>query len=237
LAHNREFIRSFAGVPDVEFKSYVPEYEMKDTPYEGHLRFVKTGGHSRFLWPTRPADIANAFRLLVLWKYGGVYFDMDVLFLKDLRPLCSVEFLYQWSNQEYCNNALLHFLKESHNVRSLMERSLDIGSCRSMHLLRFADLATMNGVHILPVFLFDPTWVCHDTGVQIHEHCEKFGDFFTKEGPVRMETFFPASYTYHWHGRRWHVAIRPDTIAGRLYAEINARFSAVFPSASGQVAS
>lgn len=40
----------------------------------------------------------DIFRLLVLYKYGGFYIDMDVLVLRDLSPLSNLEFLYQWGN-------------------------------------------------------------------------------------------------------------------------------------------
>lgn len=54
---------------------------------------------------------ADAFRLLITYKYGGLYFDLDVLFLKDFSDLLENSFCYQWEKQPYANTAVL-FLKD-----------------------------------------------------------------------------------------------------------------------------
>ena len=68
---------------------------------------------------------SDLFRLLVLHKYGGFYIDMDVLVLRDLSPLNSYEFLYQWGatgfkcfhynivNKLRLNNAIMRLNKNS----------------------------------------------------------------------------------------------------------------------------
>lgn len=40
----------------------------------------------------------DIFRLLCLHKYGGVYVDMDVVVLRDFKPLLPYEFMYQWGS-------------------------------------------------------------------------------------------------------------------------------------------
>ena len=46
----------------------------------------------------------DVFRLLVLYKYGGFYIDMDVLVLRDMSPLSNMEFLYQWGTSGFNKN-------------------------------------------------------------------------------------------------------------------------------------
>lgn len=72
----------------------------------------------------------DALRLLVLWHYGGIWMDMDMLLTRDLQPLLESEFLLQWdcyggstisrlsadaSDKPYfaMNGALMHFRKHS----------------------------------------------------------------------------------------------------------------------------
>ena len=61
----------------------------------------------------------DLFRLLVLYKYGGFYLDMDVLVLRDMSPLNHLEFLYQWgtsiivNNNTAMNGAIMRFHKAS----------------------------------------------------------------------------------------------------------------------------
>jgi hypothetical protein len=152
-----------------------------------------------------------------------VYFDLDVLFLKDLRPLCSVEFFYQWSNQPYGNNAVMHFRQGSADAQRLIERSLRLRSARPRALLPFDALATVvDRTHVFPCFAFDPIWIAHDTRTPNNEHFNRFGEFFEREHAIPLADLFPGSYAHHWHGR-WTVPIQPRTIIGCLADEVDAR--------------
>ncbi len=176
----------------------------------------------------RLANKANAFRILVLGKYGGIYFDFDVLFLKDLRPLCNVEFFYQWSNQGYGNNAVLHFYRNSANILALAERSIKIHSCRSVALLQFKDCSTWpEDIYVFPSYLFDPLWIAQDREISINNYCNRFADFFTGNTPITMAEFFPGAYAYHWHNY-WDMSIRQGTVVGYLSDEIWRKFNASY---------
>jgi len=70
------------------------------------------------------SDIA---RLAILWRYGGVYFDTDVLLLRDAAPLLDAEFATEFScdavqcgGAAVClNNAVLHFFPRSPAITGL----------------------------------------------------------------------------------------------------------------------
>jgi len=212
-----------SSLPGVVVKEYLAAQESQGTVYEGQLGLLN--GLDRF-GGRRASNIANAFRILTLAKYGGVYFDLDVLFLKDMRDLCSVEFCYQWSDQAYANNGLLHFDADSRNIWALAERSITIGSCRSKALFRFEDVwKVLDGVYVFPSFLFDPLWIAHDRGRVMNDYCNRFVEFFTSEARVSLSTFFPGSYAYHWHNR-WDWPIRANTVIGYLRDEVDTLFQA-----------
>jgi hypothetical protein len=56
---------------------------MENSP---HLDFKDTSGYLD----------GDLIRLLVIYKYGGMWFDMDSLFIRDMAPLFEREWLQQW---------------------------------------------------------------------------------------------------------------------------------------------
>ena len=41
-------------------------------------------------------------RFIVLRKYGGIYTDLDNIFIKEMSPLCGSSFFYYWSDSDAC---------------------------------------------------------------------------------------------------------------------------------------
>ncbi|KAI8081678.1 uncharacterized protein BX664DRAFT_340994 [Halteromyces radiatus] len=67
---------------------YDPKELSKGSPMEAspHLDFQDTSGYLD----------GDLVRLLVLYRYGGMWFDMDSLFIRDMSPLFEREWLQQW---------------------------------------------------------------------------------------------------------------------------------------------
>jgi hypothetical protein len=213
LVSQRWFVDAFHRHENIKFLPYVPVREAEGTVYQPHPELLNGRWRSR----------SDGFRHLILKKYGGIYFDMDVLFLRDLRPLCSVDFFYQWSNRPWGNTALFHLSQGSVNADPLMVRSIRIGSANPSKLTKFSDIGEfVSNIHVFPSFVFDPVWIANDIGIPINNYCNRVDDFFTVNREVNLETFFSGSYAYHWHNR-WDIPIRQSTIAGYLYAEVNRR--------------
>ncbi len=228
LARNHAFIASFDAVPGIAFKAYVMAREAGATLLSPHL-----GDVERRLSPRATSDVV---RLVLLAKYGGVYFDFDNLFLRDLRPLCDAPFVYQWSNQPFATNAVSYFPQDSETITAMCLRCLDRGSSHPRDLLRFEDADRLPGdTLVLPSFVFDPIWIPRDLGLRVTAYCNTFDDFFnpfTDGEPPTLAEFFPHSYCYDWH-RQWDRPILPGTIAGALHAEITAAFDARFAIDAG----
>jgi hypothetical protein len=216
---NSGFISSFNGIPGIKFKSYMPEIEARGTVFEPGLEIVRG---------KKPPAVSDLFRLLILWNYGGIYFDLDVLFLKDFRKLCHVEFFYQWSNQPYGNHAVSCFSRRSPNIRSMAERCIRIKSFHPARLLLFSEISELlENVYVFPTFLFDPVWIAHDTKAPANSYCNQFDDFFANELSMKLKDFFPGSFSYHWHNR-WNAPIRPCTIVGEIYSDVSEMYRAKF---------
>ncbi|KAI7861858.1 hypothetical protein BDF14DRAFT_1737573 [Spinellus fusiger] len=81
----------------------------KDTPMENSF-------YTGFLDNTAYLD-GDMIRLLLLYKYGGMWFDMDSLFIRDMSPLMEHEWLTAWDcylpGVYPFNGAFMHFFKRS----------------------------------------------------------------------------------------------------------------------------
>ena len=67
------------------------------------------------------SDIA---RLLILWRYGGVYFDTDMLLTRPITPLLGLEFSIEFScnhAQSDFNNAIMRFFARSPAATALID--------------------------------------------------------------------------------------------------------------------
>jgi hypothetical protein len=211
--HNRPFVDRLHS-PQLRVQACEAETLTRGTAFEGVAERI---------WHRPPAPVSDIVRTLVLRQYGGIYFDLDMLFLRDVRPLTRVEFFYQWSDQPYGNSAMSHFRSDSTNMRALAERGKQLGTCHPKRLLWFDDLdAVVDDVYVMPSFVFDPAWIPHDRLEPINDYCLKFMDFFEKtfeHERFSLRTFYPYSYTYHWHNG-WGRALIDTSIAGQLYREV-----------------
>jgi len=69
------------------------------------------------------SDVA---RLVILWRYGGVFFDADMLLVRDVAPLLGLEFATEFSCdhvQGAFNNAVLRLVARSTAATALLERA------------------------------------------------------------------------------------------------------------------
>ncbi|KAI9253839.1 hypothetical protein BDA99DRAFT_519118 [Phascolomyces articulosus] len=88
---------------------YNPKEMSKGSPMEGspHLEFNDEHGYLD----------GDLIRLLVIYRYGGMWFDMDALLIRDMSPLFEHEWLSHWDcfqpNLFPFNGAFMHFKKQS----------------------------------------------------------------------------------------------------------------------------
>src|SRR5262245_3727775 len=81
VERNQDFFRLFEGTTSLRVKAWVPADEASGTLFSGHLDLLS--GQDRFgpqEW-RRALNASNSARLLLLGKYGGLYFDLDTFFL------------------------------------------------------------------------------------------------------------------------------------------------------------
>ena len=126
------------------------------------------------------------------------------------------------------NSALIHFRRQSPNATALLEHGARIASYKPRILMSYRGLRhVVAGVYVFPAFLFDPLWITQDRKEAINDYCNTYRDFFVKPPVVGLGDFFPESYAFHWHNK-WTVPIRAETLAGRILAEIDAKYRALY---------
>jgi hypothetical protein len=186
--------------------AYVPGYYNPDVPTgkNAHVRqfvaYTVALGHEIWTWsqlslpnthvlPQPPVRLLRArWQIDVLYKYGGIYVDMDMMFLRDMRSLiCSGcfhdEFCYQWSSHmPHGNSAVLRLRERSPTALALLARCAAAGTCHPRHAFGFAENWDLE-LFVLPCPAFDPLWPNHDRRDRYHAApFSRFEDFFHRFG-------------------------------------------------------
>ncbi|KAI8997351.1 hypothetical protein BDB01DRAFT_840708 [Pilobolus umbonatus] len=95
---------------------YDPHELSQGSPMENsaHLEFKDNRGYLD----------GDLIRLLAIYRYGGMWFDMDSLFIRDMSPLFEHEWLSQWDcflpNGFPFNGAFMHFHKRSYYLCEML---------------------------------------------------------------------------------------------------------------------
>lgn len=201
-------------LPFIVVKKYNPIQESMGLPFEKIREVISIKSNL----PQR----ADAFRIMILYKYGGFYFDMDMLFLKDMSYLwLSHEFAYAWSTAPFANSAALYFRKESYLIEYIAEKALKMKCFLPWVLFDYRDEKIKN-LMIYPCAFFDPLWMGEAEGMPL----KIFGDLFVDKdklsGP-KLSTyrdFFRGTYAFHWHNR-WKDEIHENSYFRLFEAEFD----------------
>ncbi|CAO3580727.1 unnamed protein product [Absidia cylindrospora] len=188
-------IKSYVG-NRLDTRIYDPKELSRGSPMEAspHLDFKDTSGYLD----------GDLIRLLVLYKYGGMWFDMDALFVRDMAPLFEREWLQQWD----CflpplypfNGAFMRFHKQSPYVCEILTElangplprpnSIDWGGYAYYKVYR---RLLHNGIRpwsVLP-WCFTDSMVCAPTNSMPNAFVET--EFSERR---LLQTF-----AYHWHNQ------------------------------------
>ena len=166
---------------------YDARREAEGTPLAGHNVLDATAHDWR----------SDVFRLIILYKYGGIYFDLDTIWLRPLPLLFGeigdVEFCYCWGIEPYGNNAVVRLNAGGPNATALITEAARTGLPIPQHRLRID-----NGLDLLclPPGVFDPYWYL-DQPFDVSET-------FNCTDPQRIAEIrgkMAGSFCHHWHGR------------------------------------
>lgn len=153
---------------------------------------------------------SDSWRVQILYRYGGIYFDLDVLFLRDMS--CWDDRV-AWVQEGYqawgCfNNAIMHFPRWHPALFHWMDAmfrspTLDWEFVKHYHKYTNPVLVSCH-VKMVSNSLLDCGWVESAPS-------STFDDFFAATSRPHLLTT-SLSYAYHWHNR-WAKQIEPGSIA------------------------
>jgi len=198
---------------NIKIKKYNPETESYNTPLEGK-DYIKQNKFLKFR-----SDLA---RLIFLYKCGGLYYDLDMILLKDLKPLLGIEFCYTWSTMKCGNNAILRIKKKSKLIIQLIDKYINIIPKKKFKVWYNQYIFT-DEINIIcfPSVMFDPVWILADLKKKSKfSSLNNFDDFF-KKTTENIDMFFNNQiYTYHWHSRNDNV-IEKNSFFEKIENKIN----------------
>ncbi len=183
---------------------------------------------------------ADHFRYLILHKYGGLYFDLDVIMIRDLSCFLGIEFCYRWSNSNFGNNAIIHIRKGSPTSIEIMKKSIQFKIKLKNRQEKTGDSLkfvfhknNLPELHLLPSPKFDPVWKIFDYNLKSTKtKMENFDDFFkTTNEKISLDTFCKGIYAYHWHNR-FDIQPQSNSYFNQLTIDINAKFNEKFNNKS-----
>lgn len=192
---------------------YEDKIQIKNTPFEKYKNLFL----QNYNLPAR----ADAFRLLIPFKYGGLYFDLDILFLKDFSDLLKNSFCYQWEKQPYANTAIL-FFKDKELINKIPHYIEKYNAVVPWAIFNYSNVG-LSEMTILPCAFFDPIW--NITNINNYDYpITKFEDLFAeyKNKIISYKEFFMGVYAYHWHNQ-WNK----KTDKNSLFNIFNNEFSEI----------
>jgi hypothetical protein len=173
---------------------------------------------------------SDRIRYIVIYKFGGVWFDLDIFFLKSLDPVLS-KFkneicVYTWSNSKHPNGAIfisnksvsnnmfnfLEYLSEFNNGFGFQDYS---GNGKNLEFDSPVDLT------VLPCSWFDGSW-CSDFPDFTEISNKTF--FHYTEKDVKLDTFAKGAFCYHWHNL-WDYPIQEGSYFDRLAKDLLSKFN------------
>lgn len=171
------------------------------------------------------AFYSDLVRTILLYKYGGCWFDSDIYFLRCFDPLFSTFeneiMVYQWENQFYPNNAIYISLqpfsdKLEHIIAFIIQRNRGWG---------FQDAQLTYDLPmdflVLPCSWFDGSWIQNPYNLS----CDDF--FKNTDKVITFENFFKNAFCYHWHNR-YNYIIEDNSIIKQLDAIISKKMERTY---------
>ncbi|CAG8646266.1 13557_t:CDS:1 [Funneliformis mosseae] len=155
---------------NVEFRRWDTDEQLNsDDLYKGWKEIMEKHSSVAF---------SDLVRFVVLNRYGGMYMDGDVLFLRDMRPLyhSGLDFSYKWSFKTEYNTAVLRLHANGTTSRKIISQAML--NKMNFHPFQIKNYLMVNAsissdsplaksiynsqLYMYSVPLFDPLWLKND---------------------------------------------------------------------------
>lgn len=184
----------------VETKVFKREEEAVGTPLENHPVWIKGN-----IFDYKHYMLSGLLRFLVTYKYGGVWADMDMVFLRDFKPILDQEWAYMWgSSLDFENHgpcaAMMNFKKQSALselcIYEICSTAFQPDSTALDHQL-LAKVYRKKPFTVFPSTFFNTEWLMDRTpdGAKLRNI---IGTFFESIN-TNEDVLFLDAFAWHWH--------------------------------------
>lgn len=156
---------------------------------------------------------SDVIRYLLLYNYGGIWFDLDCFILRSFDPLFynygNEICVYQWANQNHPNGAIYMSLEaKSEKMKKNIEFIIKQNRCWGFQEASLTYDIPLDML-VLPCSWFDGSWIENPYNI-------KFKSFFDKTNETyNFDNFFKGSFCYHWHSQ-WNDTVDETSIFSQL---------------------
>ena len=180
----------------IDFRVYNPIEESKNTPLEGKMEKILAKDKKYYLQ-------SDLLRLLVLYKYGGIWIDMDIILLRDFKPILDQEYLYQWGGDtnfyiDGCCASVISLKKESELAKRFLLEILEspiVGETTVWGKDLFAKVYRKGDFTIFPSTFFNVEWLISKVDVKLSYDILEY--WFENECDDTL--LFRDCFAWHWH--------------------------------------
>ncbi len=215
----------------IDFRVFDPVAEAKGTILEGR---------NDILWATDTKHymMSGLLRFLALYKYGGIWYDMDMVLLRNLKPILDQEFAYVWAREfkDFTKfgpcAAFMGIKAGSDHARICLEELAKApvtpnSTSRDCDML--AKVYARRSFTVFPSAFFNTEWQMTDT-----EGADGLrAGWYAKTD--KSTNLFPEAFAWHWHGSggdRSSARIEPgckfDLITKHIDSKVPASISFIF---------
>lgn len=155
---------------------------------------------------------SGILRFLVTYKYGGVWVDMDMVLLRNFKPILDQEWAYMWGAEMDFNNfgpcaAIMNIHKESAHGKMCLEEILNTRMVPDSTVLDHVLLAkvyTKNKFTVFPSAFFNTEWQMNVKWLNDVRQYDPNGlgtktekGWFVKN--EYSDSLFENVFSWHWH--------------------------------------
>lgn len=202
---------------NVTVKPFIFNNEIKNTPFEIYNQSYPWGNSKSI------SVQSDWIRLILLYKYGGLYFDLDTLFLKPPEDMIVKyqQFVCPWGtgSLKNTNNNILYFKRDF--IEKLCEAAIREKAAANFFGLSFLSYSNLKKYHVnvLSLCEVDACWGCPNISCNCHFIFEKQ----TNAHKFVFNFITQHSYAFHWHNG-YNIKIEKDSIFTELEEKYNQKF-------------
>jgi hypothetical protein len=200
---DNELIKPYKDLIDMRVYSF--KEESKDTILEGNSELENANDTKHYMK-------SGILRFLVTYKYGGVWLDMDMVLLRDFKPILDQEWAYMWgSEMDFFNfgpcAAIMNIHKGSEHGKICLEEMVKTEMVPDSTVLDHVLLAkvyTKNKFTVFPSSFFNTEWQMNVKWLNDVRQYDPNGlgtktesGWFVKN--EYSESLFENAFSWHWH--------------------------------------